>query len=327
MTNEDRSMAPLVLISVLNWRDPAETVACAARLTTSDYPNKQIILSNNGDFAALMAMLAGSGLGVEVRDNGRNLGFSGGNNVVIDEALRREATYIWLFNGDAIPEEACLSRLVEVMENSPAAGLASPVIYHHGEPTVPWNAGGFLDLEKNDWGWFTDPSEANSFAQASPAHFVLPGTAMLIRVAMARKIGNLDEALFAYYEDIDYSVRAERAGFQRLLATNAAVFHKHGLGAAPAPHVCYYMSRNEILLWRKHARYWPALRRCYWGLSTAVTKFRQSTMNDTRKEATLLGWWDGQRGVTGEWDGNRRVPGLVRRLLVSRQAHDPRTVR
>ena len=47
-----------------------------------------------------------------------------------------------------------------------------------------------------------------------PDRFILVGTGMLVRRALIERIGLLDDRLFAYYEDTDYSIRCMLAGFR-----------------------------------------------------------------------------------------------------------------
>jgi GT2 family glycosyltransferase len=310
---------PRVFIAVLNWRDPAETVACANLLADLHYPNAKIFISNNGSDEDLQAALRAQPADVEVLQNGRNLGFSGGNNVVMREALARGADYIWLFNSDALPGEDCLSRLVAAMELDSRIGLSSPLLYQDDDHGTVWNAGGHFDLGSGACDWYTDPVKAALCESVTPGRLMLAGTALLVRASMVRVIGGLDESFFAYHEDVDYAIRAERAGFSRKVVQNAAVFHKRATHSLPSPHVCYYTSRNEMLLWRKHSSFSIALRKRLWGLATALAAYRRYEGHFELQDACLVGWWHGQIGVTGEWDPMRRLPGWVRKLLLSRQ--------
>jgi len=311
-------MQPSVVVSVLNWRDPAETVACLDALLRLDYPNLHIVVSNNGDRDALDALMDDRHAGVEVRHNGRNLGYCGGNNIVLRLAIERGASYVWLFNHDAEPAPGALDRLVAVMEADPRIGLASPVLYHDDDRNKVWNAGGYF-LVNQAWShWFADADEAVAHEAAHPDQIKLAGTALLIRVAMARELGVLDERLFAYAEDADYSFRAAKLGYLRTLVRDAAVYHQHAPDAVPSAHVLYYSTRNAMLLWRWHAPPWAVFRYRFWSLASTLRACERYRQRPDLLEASLVGWWHGQLGVTGEWDPRRRVPGWVRSVLLSR---------
>jgi GT2 family glycosyltransferase len=308
-------MAPSVLISVLNWRDPGETAACVGALLAMDYPNARVLVVNNGEAAGLRGALAPMAERVTVIQNPVNLGFAGGHNVAIRQALEDGSDYVWLFNSDAEPAPTCLSRLVAAMEQDPGCGIASPVIYHHDDRSLVWSAGGWFDLATASYGRFSTAADAARFAAEHPDRYMLTGTAFLIRTAAARAIGGLDEALFAYHEDTDYCIRAEQAGFRRCLVTEAAIYHRHSPAPFPSVHGCYYMARNEVLLWRKHAGWLAALRSRFWGVRRAMAALDRYRERPDLQRAAVAGWWHGQIGVTGPWNRDRSAPAAVPALL------------
>lgn len=308
---------PLVHISVLNWRDPEETAACMRALLEMDYPNTQIILVNNGAATALADALDSVPDSVTIVQNQTNLGYSGGNNIAIHRALNEGADYIWLFNSDALPNPDTLSRLVAAMEQDTHVGIASPIVYNHIETDGVWSAGGWFDLKTCDLGRFTDPAEALDFMARKPSGFMLAGAAFFIRASVARLIGGLDEGFFAYHEDTDYCIRAELAGASRVLVTDAAVYHKHGHADFPSLHGCYYMARNETLLWRRYATPAASLRARVWGLARAISSYDRYEGRPDLRRAVFSGWWHGQWGMTGEWDHNRHAPAWVSAIALS----------
>ena len=85
---------------------------------------------------------------------------------------------------------------------------------------------------------------------------------MLIRRALVEAVGHFDEQFFAYWEDVDYSLRSIRAGYHNIVVSENEVrhapgIHETGLSAKP-PHFFYYMARNELLLTRKHVGWYLA---------------------------------------------------------------------
>jgi GT2 family glycosyltransferase len=93
---------------------------------------------------------------------------------------------------------------------------------------------------------------------------------MLIPIAALRQIGGFDPRFFIYWEETDWCVRAQRAGFRMRCVPAAVLYHKvprHPLG--PSPRVLYYMTRNRILFLRKNLpwyRQFLALPWTLWGL-------------------------------------------------------------
>jgi len=69
---------------------------------------------------------------------------------------------------------------------------------------------------------------------------------MLIRTSCLRAIGNLDEELFAYHEDLEFSWRARLAGWRVLLAPESVVWHKYEFSRSVQK--WYWMERNRFLV-------------------------------------------------------------------------------
>ena len=84
----------------------------------------------------------------------------------------------------------------------------------------------------------------------------VPGCAMLLARDAIDAVGLLDEAFFAYHEDVDWCVSARERGFRIVFAPDARVTHR-GEGSladrGPANPARYLSARNTVLFARKHA--------------------------------------------------------------------------
>jgi len=144
---------------------------------------------------------------------------------------------------------------------------------------------------------------------------------LLIRRALVEAVGHFDEQFFAYWEDVDYSLRSIRAGYHNIVVSEDEVrhapgIHETGLSAKP-PHFFYYMARNELLLTRKHVGWWAGRRPLWWAIRRALG--RTSELNDypAAIDAIFYGLFDGLTFRRGAFDPARRLPRPVRRLLLA----------
>ena len=72
---------------------------------------------------------------------------------------------------------------------------------------------------------------------------------MLIKKEVIEEIGVLSEDYFLYYEDTDYCLRAEKAGWHCVLAPESHVWHKISQSTKEfSPSYLYYHTRNGLMM-------------------------------------------------------------------------------
>jgi hypothetical protein len=214
-----------------------------------DYSNFETVLVDNGSqdgsFEAAKANFSKS----TFIKNTQNLGFSAGVNVGIRYALERGADYILLLNYDVAVKKDFLSILVEEMEKNEKVGLASPVILGGADSQI-WFSGG-----KIDWLKMKTFHEKENLSQNNFNSDYITGCAMLIRSAVFKKTGLLDEDYFLYWEDADFSVKAKKAGYQLLVSPASRVFHFEK-SEEKKENKTYWLVLSGLLFFKKNCPLW-----------------------------------------------------------------------
>jgi GT2 family glycosyltransferase len=251
---------PLVYVIVLNWNGWRDTAHCLASLRASTYPNLHIVVVDNGSTDGspqLIAPLLEAPWG-ELIQAGCNLGFTGGANLGLRLALERGTDYAFLLNNDATVAPDCIATLVQEAERRPEVGLVGPKIVWAGEQGRIWSAGMSV-------AWHRAAIEAHrnvpDDGRFDGCRIVqgLSGCALLVKRAVLERAGLLDERYFAYYEDLDWCLRARQAGFRCLYVGAARVSHagsatsnRHTVQSQSAL-LNYYAARNILLFMGTHA--------------------------------------------------------------------------
>lgn len=192
----------------------------------------------------------------------QNTGFAGGNNRGIKYGLKHKADYFLLINNDVIVDREFLRHLLAAK-----ADLAVPKIYfakgfeYHQDRYKPrergkviWYAGGKLDwnevigrhegVDEVDYGQF-EQTQAVDFANFC---------CVLIKKEVLQKIGLLDESYFLYWEDVDFSHRAQMAGFKQLFVPQSRIWHKSSGSSGSGSNLHdYYLTRNRLIFGFKYA--------------------------------------------------------------------------
>jgi GT2 family glycosyltransferase len=283
---------------VAHYGDSAPTLRLAAALRAATVvPARIVLVDNQGDLA-----IATDGL-LEVVHPGHNSGFGAAVALGAEAALAGGADWVWLLNNDAEPAADCLERLLEAGA-APAAGIVGPVIRYRDDGGC-WYAGGTVSPRTLSVRHETTPHDARPYATG-----FVTGCAPLLRADLARRLWPLDDGLFMYYEDVDWSLRAVRDGWRLLVAPEALVVHdvpREGGRRVFSDAAVYYMTRNRLLVARRHGGLvLPALAGTGWAARQAL-KSPSWPVARRRVRAWAGGLRDGVAGRRGP--APRRVSG------------------
>ncbi len=236
-----------VSVVILNYKVKDQAVKCVKSVQKSTYGNVDIIVVDNN---------SGDGLEKELEklpdilfiQSGKNLGYTGGNNIGIKKALERDADYVFILNPDTTIEEDAIGNLVATAELEKAGIVGPKILFADDKKDTIWYAGGILDLA-NVLGKHrgVDEKDKKQYDTIEETEFVTGG-AIFVRRDVFEKIGFFDDRYFMYLEDVDFCYRAKKAGFKVLYVPTAEVFHKNAQSAGlGSPRQDYYLTRNRML--------------------------------------------------------------------------------
>lgn len=244
---------PRVLAIVLNYRGAEQTMVCVQHLLSQRPVAPDILVIDNGSPDGGVDQLQGLPPQATLLALKSNLGFAGGMNAGLERALSGDYDYAWLLNNDAFATPDCLQRMLETFASRAGLGMLTPrllstdqseqhaggiVNWRDGTHTLKYSADFDVDLEVSqaDGAWLT-------------------GTAPLVRMAAIRRIGSFDTAFFAYWEDVDLSVRMTRAGYSIGAVRTATALHlgSSSSGGRDTPFCQFMQTRNQWLFLSRHA--------------------------------------------------------------------------
>ncbi|MFH2085598.1 MAG: glycosyltransferase family 2 protein [bacterium] len=230
-----------IAIIILHYGAISTTQSCLYDLK-SKIDGHQLILINNtqDDIASLAKIIPGT----KIINNPANYGFARGVNQGISLALKdKSITHFFLMNNDLSLSTGSFSQLLLTFNKYPAAGIVSPVL-HHGKE-YDWggkyNKWAGMVRHKN---WENKPKTILSVSHVA-------GAAMLISHNVIEKISMLDERFFLYFEDLDFCLRALKAGFT--IHINPDVIAQHAVSAGSSAFGrTRYQWRSHFLFVTKH---------------------------------------------------------------------------
>jgi GT2 family glycosyltransferase len=243
---------PLLYIVILSSNRRNDTLACLASLFQADYDNFHVILLDNCFVDGLAEAVCKQYAKVQIVPLIENMGYAGNNNIGIRKALEQGAEWVLILNDDTVLDPTCITSLMHVVANDPAIGIAGPMIYHFDEPDVIQSAGGMLGKYWNSSHLGQDELDSGQFLSVHSVEWI-SGCAFLIRRATIEQVGLLDPNYFLYWEEMEWCIRAGKAGWKIVHVPEAKLWHK-GVKRdyQPRPYVTYYYTRNHLLTLAKH---------------------------------------------------------------------------
>ncbi len=213
------SSYPKIFIIILNYNGKDVIKNCLTSVFKNDYPNFEVVMVDNNSTDGSFEFAKANFSKADFIKNEENLGYAAGNNAGIRFALERMADFVLLLNNDTEVEKDFLTRLADAAEKDEKIGIASPVIFN-GHTRQVWFSGG-----KINWLTMKTIHSREVLSEDCRETSFVSGCAALIRAAVFKEIGLLDEDFFLYWEDADFSLRARRAGFKNIAVVGSRVYH------------------------------------------------------------------------------------------------------
>ncbi|MCK4734304.1 MAG: glycosyltransferase family 2 protein, partial [Methanophagales archaeon] len=174
--------------------------------------------------------------------NEKNYGFAEGNNIAMRYALKvLSPDYVLLLNNDTVVDRNILEELVKVAEPDPKIGIVGSKNYYYDQPNVIQLAGGIVDYNlakaRCIGAGSVDDGQYNKIREVD----FVDGSALLMKKEVVDKVGMLDPDYFAYWDDPDLCVRANRGSYKTVYVPKARMWHKvSGTAGSMSPFFVYY---------------------------------------------------------------------------------------
>ena len=235
-----------LLVVIVCYRVVDLTIDCLQSLVPQiqDVPNARVAICENGTGPEAVEQLRSAIVAnewqpwVTLQAIQPNVGFTGGNNAVLREAMRAQAwpKYFLLLNADTVLQPGALKSLYEAAEHSPDVGIMGALMtgrdgqqqcscFRDHSPVSEFLRG--AGSAKINRLFLRGPFQLAPPTGATHFDWVRFACAM-IRADVVRDVGILDEGFFLYYDDADYCRSARKAGWKIGRCETARVVHLEG---------------------------------------------------------------------------------------------------
>jgi N-acetylglucosaminyl-diphospho-decaprenol L-rhamnosyltransferase len=242
-----------LLVVIVNYRVAHLTIDCLRSVADEieRVPDVRVAVCENGtgDDSAVRIQEA-------IDDNGwgswctltaihPNLGFTGGNNVILRPVIQSAdpPRYFLLLNADTVVRPNAFKALLDFMDEHPKVGIAGCRLeqpdgltqrsaFRFQSPASEFETSIRLGLVTRLLKrWMVAPPVRDQIYQTD----WVSGACMIIRKEVFRDVGLLDEDYYTYFDDCDFCFNARKAGWPTWYVPTGTVLHLKGQSTGVKP--------------------------------------------------------------------------------------------
>jgi GT2 family glycosyltransferase len=212
-----------VVIPNWNGKELLSSV-CLPSLAKQTYTDFSVTVVDNGSTDGSIELVRTEHPDVTVIEVGHNSGFAAAVNRGIAAA---SSPFIVLLNNDVELAPRWMEEMVRAAEAHPAAGSLACRMMDFDDRELIFAAGDAVTVGGPIFQRGHRERDVGHFDHLEPVLCPCAGAALYRRDAL-EAVGPFDEDFFAYYEDVDWGLRAQLLGFQSWYVPTAAAYHVGG---------------------------------------------------------------------------------------------------
>jgi GT2 family glycosyltransferase len=244
-----------VIILTLNQRE--RTLACLASLLAISQPGFDILVWDNGSDDGTEPAIKERYPQVMVHRSGTNLGVAGGRNAAARLAIDTfNPTFLLFLDNDMLVEDEFVTGLHQPLLDDERVGQTQAKLRFMDRRDYLNDGGGarinFITWQVTPVGF--GEVDRGQYDQVTPC--ISCGGAMMVRTELFQELGGFDEVFSPFGpEDLDFSLRLQKAGYQSLYAPQAVAYHvvSHTFGEGYSEEYARHKSRHWFTFMRRHA--------------------------------------------------------------------------
>jgi len=254
-----------LVMAIVVWNNAEDAIECATSLLNQTLTTTEVVFIDNNSKKECKNKIEKfiqnkKSVKLHYHDTGENGGTAGGFTAAAKWAEENDFTYVGALNADAIADKEWCKLLLDELESHLDAGIATGTMLSRDGKTID-STGDFYTT----WG-LPGPRNRDETAKHVPVSaeyvFGATGGGFIARTSMYETVGYYDKAMFMYYEDVDFSFRAQLAGYKVRYSPQAIAYHKRGASADTVPGLAVYNAfKNLPILFTKNVplKLWPTI--------------------------------------------------------------------
>ncbi|HUD10013.1 MAG TPA: glycosyltransferase family 2 protein [Patescibacteria group bacterium] len=258
-----------VSIIIVNYKVKEKLLVCLKSIYDSKPQSSfEIMVVDNDEVKTIEKDLKRRFPKVKYIKSSKNLGYGGGNNL---GAKYAKGEYLFFLNPDTLVFKDTIDELVSFLFKNKNVGIIAPLLIDKNK--IPFKLQGTTELtplkgiiclsfiEK----LFPNNPVSKNYWLKEWSHQTLrevgvcPGTALMVRRDLFRKIGGFDERFFLYFEEDDLAKRVRTQGYKIYITPKSKIFHEIGVSTKRFRNAKEVFSRSRFRYFKKHYGIFSAL--------------------------------------------------------------------
>lgn len=251
---------PFISIIIPTYNNEKDLIDCIESIKAVDYPieNLELIIWDNSSLGESKARIreylklpeTGVFSNIVYIESPENLGGFTSRDELIKKTSK-SSEFILNIDDDVLLPENIFHELLSVFTRDNRIGIVGPRTVYADTPLETAHGAGFIN-----W-WLGKYSDIDA-KESIECDYVI-GCCMLIKRDVIDNISGFDRDYYTSHGEIDFCIRAKKAGFRVIYYPKVIVKHRVDRGGTRTLNRMYYIFRNKLLFIRKNA---PFLQKC-----------------------------------------------------------------
>jgi N-acetylglucosaminyl-diphospho-decaprenol L-rhamnosyltransferase len=291
-TSIETPQLSVVVVNFCQWKNTTRLTRHLRRCEAARRGAAEVVVVDNGSPRRRAARNLRALSGVSVYLNGRNEGFA---RAVNRGSNLSRGEWVLLLNPDVSVPDGFLDDVLDAAQRWPARDPRAGVVGFqllNRDGTRQASAGPLPTLWRTAAGMLRPRARRKCGHQPPAGRTAVPwvtGGCLLVRRDCFEQLRGLDESFFLYYEDVDFCLRAQDAGWSVWFDPALKVTHHFPLHDRVVPPPLRLVTRHALLTYsRKHWAGWKAA-----ALARVVRAeaFARGALARRRGDAPAAGWY------------------------------------
>ncbi len=248
---------PKIAVIVLTYNQRERTLQCLPHILSQSGPDTSVLVWDNGSQDGTVKAVAQQFPDVLTYHAAENLGVAGGRNAAAEYAVRMlDPTHLLFLDNDILIEPGFIQALHHPFTLDGQLGQTQAKLRLMHDRTLINDGGG---AKISFVFWRVTPvgfGEPDLGQYDTPSACISCGGAMMVRADIFQQLNGFDP-LFGPFgpEDLDFSLRLQKAGYKALYIPQAVGYHQvsHTFGEGYSEEYARHKVRHWLAFMRRHA--------------------------------------------------------------------------